>query len=799
MKRLLLILILLCAPALAHATDYYVATTGSGSTCSLAAPCLTVAIGMAKLTTPGDTLYIRAGTYHERINTGTQALVSGVPGSPITISAYPGNCGAVTCETVWLDGFVGAGSSTVINMVNVTGVTTNLQYIVFDGINVDGLHVSGGDGAIGTGNDGILSSPNHIIWKNYEVKNTNSTNGLPGGFAPAHIINGTFHEFRNCHIHDNGLTPVPVDGFGGYAFYINGTDHIVDNCHIHDNGGYGLQIFKYNTTHGAERTTVSNSIIHDNSRNSTTTTGGLVIASGAGHVVYNNVIYNNFDGIDVSDCIDCLVYNNTIYNSASRGINISAAATRPLIKNNIVVNSIASGNIANDGASSPTFSTNLCNGSGGSTNCSVTGDPLFVNPGGGNFQLSSLSSQAVNTGTTLPAPYNVDILGVVRPQASVFDIGAYEYTSSTIPVVTITGPTSAATYSTSSASITVSGTSDMVSGIISWSCDRCTPATGSTISGTLNAWTIFPALTLKAGINILTVTGTATAGGASSDTLTITYTPTFPGNGLVLAMPFEDGSGTTVSDTSGNSNTGTAVGTPVWTGTSGGRYGNALTFDGLTQYITVADSNSLDLTQSFSISMWVKSTQANTDYRSLIAKTATPLGPPYRLFASVGGECGAGGISGFTRANGVSGPEDYACQATPLAINVWTHLAFTYDGATLTLYKNGVSIATQVHTGIMEQSTGVLYIGASEFGEYFKGLIDELRVYTYAIPRTALSNTVFGNNCTRADQATTPSVIGDANCPITAPTPPVIIKIGSSATALQIQGTFKLGSTSGAQ
>ena len=54
----------------------------------------------------------------------------------------------------------------------------------------------------------------------------------------------------------------------------------------------------------------------------------------------------------------------------------------------------------------------------------------------------------------------------------------------------------------------------------------------------------------------------------------------------------------------------------------------------------------------------------------------------------------------------------------------------------LTLYRDGVPVATANATGVISPSTGSLQIGGSHFGEYFKGLIDEVRIY-----KTALSDT----------------------------------------------------------
>ena len=52
-------------------------------------------------------------------------------------------------------------------------------------------------------------------------------------------------------------------------------------------------------------------------------------------------------------------------------------------------------------------------------------NPLFINSTANDYTLQS-GSPAINAGATLGAPYNVDILGVSRPQGAAWDIGAYE-------------------------------------------------------------------------------------------------------------------------------------------------------------------------------------------------------------------------------------------------------------------------------------------------------------------------------------------------------------------------------------
>jgi hypothetical protein len=71
---------------------------------------------------------------------------------------------------------------------------------------------------------------------------------------------------------------------------------------------------------------------------------------------------------------------------------------------------------------------------------------------------------------------------------------------------------------------------------------------------------------------------------------------------------------------------------------------------------------------------------------------------------------------------------------TPLPVGTWSHLAATYDGATLRLYVNGVEVANQPQTGPIEVSSGDLTIGGDAiFGQYFAGLIDEVQIYDQAL------------------------------------------------------------------
>jgi Concanavalin A-like lectin/glucanases superfamily/Dockerin type I domain len=209
----------------------------------------------------------------------------------------------------------------------------------------------------------------------------------------------------------------------------------------------------------------------------------------------------------------------------------------------------------------------------------------------------------------------------------------------------------------------------------------------------------------------------------------MTPTPT-PATSLVAAYSFDEGSGTTVTDASGYGNTGTISGAS-WT--SQGKFGNALSFDGISNWVTVNDSDSLDLASGMTLEAWAYPTTAPGTWTTILLKEAPPGNNlAYHLQGDPSNHPSSYITTDVSGLQGVVGP-----QALPL--NTWTYLAATYNGAMLSVYVNGTVVVSQPVSGNIVPSVGPLRFGGNSiWGEYFAGKIDEVRIYNRALSQTEI-------------------------------------------------------------
>ncbi|MCC7060805.1 MAG: hypothetical protein IT508_11300, partial [Burkholderiaceae bacterium] len=186
---------------------------------------------------------------------------------------------------------------------------------------------------------------------------------------------------------------------------------------------------------------------------------------------------------------------------------------------------------------------------------------------------------------------------------------------------------------------------------------------------------------------------------------------------LVAAYNFNETGGATVSDRSASGNTGSVSGASR---ISSGRSGRALSFDGANDWVTIGGSATLDLSTGMTLEAWVYPTALGSASRVVLGKEAAGS-LVYSLYANTSSRPGAK----LDLAGGrvVTGP-------TQLTRSTWTHLAATYDGSTLRLFVNGLEVASTAASGPLPASPGPLRIGGHAVGgEWFRGRIDEVRVY----------------------------------------------------------------------
>jgi hypothetical protein len=286
----------------------------------------------------------------------------------------------------------------------------------------------------------------------------------------------------------------------------------------------------------------------------------------------------------------------------------------------------------------------------------------------------------------------------------------------TPPAVSLTAPAAGATVS---GTVAVNATATDAGGVagVQFRLDGQALGAEDTSSPYAVAWDTTAA---SNGSHTLTAVARDAAGNTATATaVTVTVQNAAPTGGLVAAYGFEETSGTAITDSSGRGNAGTLVG---GTGRSAaGRIGRGLTFDGVNDYVNVPDANSLDLTTGMTLEAWVNPTALGPIWRTLIIKES-PGYFRYALYA----HNGANGPSGHVFTN--SDLDAIASSALPL--NTWTHLATTYDGATVRLFVNGTQVATRAAPGAMAASTNALKIGGNAvWAEWFRGAIDEVRVY----------------------------------------------------------------------
>ncbi len=181
---------------------------------------------------------------------------------------------------------------------------------------------------------------------------------------------------------------------------------------------------------------------------------------------------------------------------------------------------------------------------------------------------------------------------------------------------------------------------------------------------------------------------------------------------LVGYWSFDEGSGTTVHDSSIYRNHGIIIGASWETD---GKINGALSFDGINDYISVPDDSSLH-TDDLTVSLWVKPFDDSDNF--MIDKYGLSEGFFIRIIDD----------KWVFHVNGL-----VVESISTVQIEEWTFIVGKTDGNFLYIYINGVlDNMYDAPRDVVNSANYTLYMGTGGVS-YFKGVLDEVRIYKRAL------------------------------------------------------------------
>lgn len=193
---------------------------------------------------------------------------------------------------------------------------------------------------------------------------------------------------------------------------------------------------------------------------------------------------------------------------------------------------------------------------------------------------------------------------------------------------------------------------------------------------------------------------------------------------VVLYLPFSEPAGSKVSIDASAYGNDAVVNGGQWVS---GKYGDGMEF-GAEAFLEIADDDSLDLTTSLTISMWVKIAPGGEATQSGLEKEPAWQAGEYNLAAVY-----SGGVL-LQAADLPADCADSAITTESIQDDNWHHIAGTWNGKVIKVYIDGVEKKSLACAGEIKVGGGNMYVGSRGGKQrWVNGMLDEIKVYNRAL------------------------------------------------------------------
>jgi len=201
---------------------------------------------------------------------------------------------------------------------------------------------------------------------------------------------------------------------------------------------------------------------------------------------------------------------------------------------------------------------------------------------------------------------------------------------------------------------------------------------------------------------------------------------------------FDEGTGGTTQDASGNGNNGvlaSAPSTPVWQdeATCGLEFGSCLDFDGTNDYVDLGTMDVPANTTGLTLSAWFRVDGVFTFDGRIISKSDTPANLQNHWWLLGFDDLSPNEAQARFRLKTDPGGVTTEFHAGTLNPGRWHHIVNTYDGANMIIYVDGIELGKIPKTGTVAVDTTIpVWIGGNPpdpTARAFDGQIDEIHVY----------------------------------------------------------------------